>query len=204
MRWIYLLAIALLLTSCANDQEVKLRTFKKNGHNLPELKTHYGLNHKWTMSGWFEKQDANDPYLYTDLISICIARKYIGYTIGSLNLNLIIEDFNPEELDEIHFIQGKGTKFASLRQHYFDRFEASNNHSVFRHSIPQTVKNMHGYKIELYHLSLEPLEDYYSSGNGFLAVMQRRNEYVVIQWYGSEIANAYIADDFKRILQNFD
>jgi hypothetical protein len=155
------------------------------------------------MSGWFSKQEAND-YSYPDLKTICIARKNIGYTLESLSLYLTIEDFNVEELEEVHFIQGKGTKFASLKQHYLDRLEASNNQSVFRHSIPQTVKNMHGYKIELYHLSLEPLEDYYSSGNGFLAVMQRRNEYVVIQWYGSEIANAYIADDFKRILQNFD
>jgi hypothetical protein len=117
---------------------------------------------------------------------------------------MTIEDFNSEELDEVHFMQGKGTKFASLKQHYLDRLAASNNQSEFRHSIPQRVKNMHGFKIELYHLSLDPLEDYYSSGNGFLAVMQRRNEFVVIQWYGSEIANAYLADDFKRILQHFD
>ena len=204
MRWIYMLGIDILFTSCASDQEVKLRTFKKNGHNLPELKTHYGLNHTWTMSSWFTKQEANDPYLYPELKSICIARKNIGYTIESLNLYLTIEDFNPEELEEIHFIQGKGTKFASLKQHYLDRLEASNNQSVFRHSIPQAVKNMHGFKIQLYHLSLDPLEEYYSSGNGFLAVMQRRNEYVVIQWYGSELANSYVADDFKQILRNFD
>ena len=204
MRWIYMLGIAILFTSCASDQEVKLRTFKKNGHNLPELKTHYGLNHTWTMSSWFVKQKANDPYVYPDLKTLCIARKNQGYSIESLSLYMTIEDFNSEELDEVHFIQGKGTKFASLKQHYLDRLNASNNHSVFRHSIPQTVRNKHGFKIQLYHLSLEPLEDYYSSGNGFLAVMQRRNEYVVIQWYGTELANSYVADDFQRILQNFD
>ena len=203
MRWIVFLSISLLVYSCANDQEVKLRNFVKNKHNLPNPKRFYGLGHTWTMSGWFSKQEVNE-YSYPDLKTICSARKNIGYTLESLGLYLTIEDFNVEELEEVHFIQGKGTKFASLKQHYLDRLEASNNQSVFRHSIPQTVKNMHGYKIELYHLSLEPLEDYYSSGNGFLAVMQRRNEYVVIQWYGSEIANAYIADDFKRILQNFD
>jgi len=27
---------------------------------------------------------------------------------------------------------------------------------------------------------------------------------VVIQWYGTEFANSYVADDFQRILQNFD
>ena len=203
MRWIVFLSISLLVYSCANDQEVKLRNFVKNKHNLPNPKRFSGLGHTWTMSGWFSKQEANE-YAYPDLKTICIARKNIGYTLESLSLYLTIEDFNVEELEEVHFIQGKGTKFATLKQHYLDRLEASNNQSVFRHSIPQPVKNMHGYKIELYHLSLEPLEDYYSSGNGFLAVMQRRNEYVVIQWYGSEIANAYIADDFKRILQNFD
>ena len=204
MRWIYFLGIALFFTSCAGDQEIKLRTFVKNKHNLPDIKTQYGLGHSWPMSSWFIKQEANDPYVYPDLKTLCIARKNLGYTTESLSLYMTIEDFNTEELDEVHFMQGKGTKFASLKQHYLDRLAASNNQSVFRHSTPQPVKNMHGFKIELYHLSLDPLEDYYSSGNGFLAVMQRRNEFVVIQWYGSEIANAYLADDFKRILQNFD
>jgi hypothetical protein len=204
MRWIYMLGLTLLFASCANDQEVKLREFVKNKHNLPDLKTYHGLNHTWTMSSWFTKQDANDPYLYPDLTSICIARKNIGYSAESLNIYMTIEDFNREELEEIHFLQDKGTTYASLKQHYLDRLEASNSHSLFRHSIAQTVKNRHGFKVKLYHLSLEPLEDYYTSGNGFLAVMQRRNEYVVIQWYGSEIANAYLADDFTRILQNFD
>jgi hypothetical protein len=199
-----MLGLTLFFASCANDQEVKLRDFVKNKHNLPDLKKHNGLNHTWTMSRWFTKQDASDPYLYPDLKGLCSAKRNIGYTIESLNLYMTIEDFNQEELEEIHFLQDKGTIYASLKQHYLDRLEASNSYSLFRHSIPQTVKNRHGFKIQWYHLSLEPLEDYYTSGNGFLAVMQRRNEFVVIQWYGSEIANAYIADDFKRILQNFD
>lgn len=204
MRWIYMLGLTLFFASCANDQEVKLRDFVKNKHNLPDLKKHNGLNHTWTMSRWFTKQDANDPYLYPDLKGLCSAKRNIGYTIESLNLYMTIEDFNQEELEEIHFLQDQGTIYASLKQHYLDRLEASSSYSLFRHSIPQTVKNRHGFKIQWYHLSLEPLEGYYSSGNGFLAVMQRRNEFVVIQWYGSEIANAYVADDFKRILQNFD
>ena len=37
MRWIYFLGIALFFTSCAGDQEVKLRTLVKNKHNLPEI-----------------------------------------------------------------------------------------------------------------------------------------------------------------------
>ena len=204
MRWIYMLGLTLFFASCANDQEVKLRDFVKNKHNLPDLKKYNGLNHTWTMSSWFTKQDASDPYLYPDLKGLCGAKRNIGYTIESLNLYMTIEDFNQEELEEIHFLQDQGTIYASLKQHYLDRLEASNNHSLFRHSIPQIVKNKHGFKIQLYHLSLEPLEDYYTSGNGFLAVMQRRNEFMVIQWYGSEIANAYVADDFKQILQNFD
>lgn len=204
MRWIYMLAIALLFTSCANDQEVKLRTFKKNGHNLPELKTYYGLNHSWKMSSWFTEQEAQDPYLYPDLKSLCIAKKNKCYIIENLSLYMTVEDFNTDELDEIHFIQGQATKFESLKQHYFDRFEASNNRSVFRHSIPKKIKNRHGFKIQLFHLSLDPIEDFESSGNGFLAVLQRRNDYIVIQWYGTEIANTYVADDYQRILQNFD
>ena len=204
MRWIYMLGLTLFFASCANDQEVKLREFVKNKHNLPDLKKYNGLNHTWIMSSWFTKQDASDPYLYPDLKGLCGAKRNIGYTIESLNLYMTIEDFNQEELEEIHFLQDQGTIYASLKQHYLDRLEASNNHSLFRHSIPQIVKNKHGFKIQLYHLSLEPQEDYYTSGNGFLAVMQRRNEFMVIQWYGSEIANAYVADDFKRILQNFD
>jgi hypothetical protein len=199
-----MLGLTLFFASCANDQEVKLRDFVKNKHNLPDLKKHNGLNHTWTMSRWFTKQDANDPYLYPDLKGLCSAKRNIGYAIESLNLYMTIEDFNQEELEEIHFLQDQGTIYASLKQHYLDRLEASSSYSLFRHSIPQTVKNRHGFKIQWYHLSLEPLEGYYSSGNGFLAVMQRRNEFVVIQWYGSEIANAYVADDFKRILQNFD
>lgn len=199
-----MLGLTLFFASCANDQEVKLRDFVKNKHNLPDLKKYNGLNHTWTMSSWFTKQDASDPYLYPDLKGLCGAKRNIGYTIESLNLYMTIEDFNQEELEEIHFLQDQGTIYASLKQHYLDRLEASNNHSLFRHSIPQIVKNKHGFKIQLFHLSLEPLEDYYTSGNGFLAVMQRRNEFMVIQWYGSEIANAYVADDFKRILQNFD
>jgi hypothetical protein len=199
-----MLGLTLFFASCANDQEVKLREFVKNKHNLPDLKKYNGLNHTWIMSSWFTKQDASDPYLYPDLKGLCGAKRNIGYTIESLNLYMTIEDFNQEELEEIHFLQDQGTIYASLKQHYLDRLEASNNHSLFRHSIPQIVKNKHGFKIQLYHLSLEPLEDYYTSGNGFLAVMQRRNEFMVIQWYGSEIANAYVADDFKRILQNFD
>jgi hypothetical protein len=199
-----MLGLTLFFASCANDQEVKLRDFVKNKHNLPDLKKHNGLNHTWTMSRWFTKQDANDPYLYPDLKGLCSAKRNIGYAIESLNLYMTIEDFNQEELEEIHFLQDQGTIYASLKQHYLDRLEASSSYSLFRHSIPQTVKNRHGFKIQWYHLSLEPLEGYYSSGNGFLAVMQRRNEFVVIQWYGSEIANAYLADDFKRILQNFD
>ena len=199
-----MLGLTLFFASCANDQEVKLRDFVKNKHNLPDLKKYNGLNHTWIMSSWFTKQDASDPYLYPDLKGLCGAKRNIGYTIESLNLYITIEDFNQEELEEIHFLQDQGTIYASLKQHYLDRLEASNNHSLFRHSIPQIVKNKHGFKIQLFHLSLEPLEDYYTSGNGFLAVMQRRNEFMVIQWYGSEIANAYVADDFKRILQNFD
>jgi len=202
VRCFVFLGLAFILFSCANDQEVKLREFVKNNHDLPEIKKFYGLNHTWMMSNWFTKQTST--YVYPDLNELCIADKHIGYSVASLNVYLTIEDFKQGEIDEIHFIQDKGTKYKSLIQHYLDRFEASNNHTLFRHSIPLTIKNSHGYKIQFYHLSLEPLEDYYSSGNGFLAVLQRRNEYVVIQCYASEIANAYIADDFIRILQNFD
>jgi hypothetical protein len=204
MRFWKLIVFIILISSCADERDIKLRALRKNNYNLPELKRFFGLNHSWKMSSWFIKQDTTDEWLYPNLSNQCISKRNQGYKLEALQLYFTVEQLNKEELDEVHFIQGQSTRFNSLREHFLKRLDNTSDHSTLRSSKPRLIKNMHGYHIEFIHLSLEGDEFLYNNGNGFLAIMQRGKEYLVIQWYGSSTANAYLADDFISTLKSFD
>ena len=204
MQFWKLIVLIILISSCADERDIKLRALRKNNHNLPEVKRFFGLNHSWKMSAWFVKQDSTYEYNFPELKNYCISNRNQGYQIEALELYFTVEQLNQEELDEVHFIQGQSTRFNSLREHFLKRLDNPNDHSTLRSSKPRLIKNMHGYHVEFIHLSLEGDEFLYEDGNGFLAILQRGKEYLVIQWYGSSIANAYLADDFISTLKSFD
>ena len=123
MRLLKLIVLIILISSCANEMEIKLRTLRKNNNNLPEIKRFFGLNHTWKMSSWFIKQDTTQDYNYPDLTEPCISKRNQGYEIKSLNVYCTVEQLSQQELDDIHFIQGQATRIISIREHYLQRLK---------------------------------------------------------------------------------
>ena len=203
MRLWKLIGLIILISSCANEMEIKLRTLRKNNNNLPEIKRFFGLNHTWKMSSWFIKQDTTQDYNYPDLTEPCISKRNQGYEINSLNVYCTVEQLSQQELDDIHFIQGQATRIISIREHYLQRLINPLTKVKVSSSKPKLIKNNHGFRVELIHLSQESEEYYYNSA-GFMAILQRENEYFIFQWFGSSIANSYLADDFIAVLKSFD
>ena len=206
MRLIIISMLLVCIASCADDYDVKIRDFQKNKHDLPKIKKTWILGHQWNLSEWFIRYDSLDEYAYPRLKDYCYAKCNEGFSIESLELYLTIEKISKNELQEIHFLQDKPNRMQSVIAHYLMLLEnGGTKMSPLRSSKVRVIKNKHGYRANFIHFYIDDLDNQvYNPGNGFMAIMERRNEFMVVHWYGNKLANTLIADDFIRFIASAD
>jgi hypothetical protein len=205
-RFISFCIAVLLLSGCASDLDVKLKTFRQNEHNLPEVGRFRYLGAQWKMSKWFEKIDSMDYQSY-QLQSSILSNQRAMYGIESMNTYVTVERFQKNQLSNYQYFNQATTLLKALTQHYRVSLESSNNSDLYNYhfdnSEPTAFKTTHGYEGLIF--QAEMTNKYQNSTtSGMYAFLKRKDAYWVVKIHATKYSMNYLADDFMKIIYSFD
>lgn len=198
-----LFLLVLLFFGCASEKETKLRAFRKNNNNFPEIKRFTNMGLEWKLSNWFNYVNKTD-YLYYDFQYWFLAQNHCQYTIEDLSTFFTIEKFSEKEIDDIQYLMNESSKLKSVQKYYYqklNRKEANFNTSTIEISEPIPVKNKFGFqgKQIMYFVSKA---EYGLEGAGLVSFLQRKDEIIVVQMFSSYYSIGLISDDFQKAVSS--
>jgi len=205
-RFICFGLLTLTLWGCASDLDVKLKEFRKNDHNLPEVVAYRNMGAKWKMSKWFEEIDSMDYQSY-QLQSSMLSNQKAMYGIEPMNTYVTVERFQKNQLSNYQYFNQAPTLLKALMQHYRLSLEGSNNSDVYNYdfsiSEPTSIKTTHGYEGLIFQAEMVN-NNQSASTAGMYAFLKRKDAFWVIKIHATKYSMNYLADDFMKIVYSFD